>query len=335
MDERVVLGPMSGYTFTSYRDFMRPFGVGLAYTEMISAMGLVHNQQRTDAFIKFRRNGVTGVQLFGNDPEALALGAEKALETNPDIDLFDVNMGCPVPKVTRNGSGSALMKDPVKCGEIVRAMKHAVDVPVTAKIRLGWSSQSINFREVMDELVSADVDAVTVHARTTKENYTGKPHYDLLEGLGKEIPVPLIVSGNIYSPDDAVSAMGLTDAQGVMVARGGVGNPYLVTQINDMLETGSAGPNPTVHQQILWCIQLADMMIAELGEERAMKKIRSIAPKFVIGIQNCHGYRLSLAHDFSTRDRLLEHLESIDSEVGDHRILYYGRAESPFRTDGQ
>ena len=119
-----------------------------------------------------------------------------------------------------------------------------------------------------------------------------------------------------------------------MVARGGVGNPYLVTQINDLIRDGKAGENPDVHQQIIWCEQLADMMIAELGEERAMKKIRCIAPKFVIGIQNCHGYRLSLAHDFSTKAELMEHLEKIDAEVGDHRILYYSRAESPFRTDG-
>ena len=335
IEEPVVLGPMSGYTFSSYRDFMMPFGVGLAYTEMISAMGLIHNQARTDAFIKFRKNGVTGVQLFGNDPEAMAQGAVKALESNPDIDLLDVNMGCPVPKVTRNGSGSALMKDPVKCGEIVRAMKHAVDVPITAKIRLGWSSQSMNYRDVIDELVSADVDAITVHARTTKENYTGKPHYDMLEGLGGEIPVPLVVSGNIYAPEDAVNAMRMTGAEGVMVARGGVGNPNLITQINDMIRTGRAGPNPTVHQQIVWCERLADMMIEDLGEERAMKKIRSIAPKFVIGIQHCHEYRLSLAHDFSTKEELMVHLDGIDAEVGDERILYYGRAETPFRTDGQ
>ncbi len=205
IDGRVVLGPMSGFTFASYRDFMKPFGVAVSVTELTSAMGIIHDCDRTASmYVGFGPNHPTGLQLFGSDPERMADAAEMALGMNPNIDFFDINMGCPVPKVLRSGSGSALMGNPRRCGEIVKAVKKRTGMPVTMKTRLGKSMDSINFRDVVEESVSAGADCVMLHARTVKERYSGTPHYDLVEGFQKDVPVPVVVSGNIYTLDDAI-----------------------------------------------------------------------------------------------------------------------------------
>ena len=324
IDGRVVLGPMSGFSSSGYRDFMKPFGVALSMTEMVSDMGVIHSIARTDGYVRFGPNHPTGLQLFGSNPERLAQAAAKAVQYNPNIDLIDVNMGCPVAKVLRSGSGSLLMKDPVRCGEIVRAIKRSVDVPVTAKIRLGYDNLNINFRTVISELEAAGVDAICVHPRTRTERYLGVPHYDMVQGLRSEMSVPLIISGNIFSLDDAINALDITGAEGVMVARGGVGNPFLVTQIDHYLRTGEALPNPTISQQVDWCMQLADMIVEEKGEDAAFRKLRSFAPKFVAGCSRCRQYRLRLATETVDRDSLAAIMGEIRDKLGDERIRTQG-----------
>lgn len=316
VDGRVVLGPMSGYTSSSYREFMKPFGVGACVTEMTSDKGLVHGMWRSMGYMMFGPNRPTGLQLFGSDPDTMARAAGIALGENPNIDFIDVNMGCPVPKVLRSGSGSALMRDPALCGRIVRRIKSAVDVPVTAKIRLGWDLESMNFREVVSELESAGADAVSLHARTRSERYAGTPHYDLVEGLGDEMSVPLVISGNIYTLDDAVSAMERASADAVMVARGGVGNPFLVTQIDRFLTDGTRLPEPTISRQVDWCLELARMVVEEKGEEVGIRKMRCFAPRFIIGCRRCREYRYRLATEPETMDQLVSILEEIRERKG-------------------
>ena len=321
----VVSGPMSGYTSRSYRDFMKPFGVAVSVTEMTSAVGILNSDAKTADYVMFDRNFPTGLQLFGHSAEDISEAAAKSLTFNENIDFFDINMGCPVHKILRSGAGSVLMKDPKLCGEIVRSVKRSTNRPVTAKIRLGSDPNHMNYMDVIEELQSAEVDAITVHARTKDQNYSGYPHYDVIEGLQKEMSVPLIVSGNIYSLEDAIDAMDITKATAVMVARGGVGNPYLCTQIDEYFRTGKKLPNPTVHQQIEWCIQLADMLIEEKGEECAVRKLRSIAPKFVSGCHRCREYRLRLATETDDRQSLVDILDEIDRKMGLEQINTDGR----------
>ncbi|MBQ8179075.1 MAG: tRNA-dihydrouridine synthase [Candidatus Methanomethylophilaceae archaeon] len=323
-DGHVVLGPMSGFSFNSYRRFMRPFGVAVSVTEMVSSMGLVYGQKRTGDYVRFEADHPTGMQLFGSRPEAMAEAARIALETNPTVSFLDVNMGCPVPKVIRSSSGSALMKDPARCGDIVRAMKDAVDVPVTVKTRLGWDMDSVNYRDVLEEVVSAGADAITIHARTKEELYTGRPHFDMMADLQSDLSVPLIVSGNIYSVEDAVNAMETTGATAVMVARGGVGNPFLVTQIDSMIRTGRAPPNPTISQQVDWCLELVDMVLEEKGPDMGISKLRSIAPRFVSGCRDCREFRRKLAREAFDRDNLVRILLEVRDEMGDQRVRSHG-----------
>lgn len=328
VDGRVVLGPMSGFTTASYREFMKPFGVAAAVTEMTSDAGIINNHRETLGYLRFRPCPLTGLQLFGREPDTLAQAAAMAVAQNPNIDFIDFNMGCPVPKVVRAGAGSALLADPTRCGTIVRQIKKAVDLPVTAKIRLGRTLSDLTFRPVIAELEAAGADAIAVHARTASEHYAGIPHYDLVADLQREMSVPLVISGNVYALADAVHAIGTTGAAAVMVARGGVGNPFLVTQIDRWFRAGERLPYPTVNQQIAWCRQFAGMLIAEKGETIACRQLRSIAPHFVAGCHWSREYRRQLADELVDRTSLDRLLDAVSAEVGNQRIYAEGRPAS-------
>ena len=284
---KVVLAPMAGYTFNSYREFMNKFGVSLCYTEMVSVMGLIYGNKETFDYINFPKSEVpTGVQLFGDDPEKFIEAVRICEQFNPNIDFYDVNMGCPVAKVTKTGAGSALLKDPVKCGEIIKAIKSVTNKPVSAKIRLGWDKNSINFLEVIDELEKAGIDLIAIHARTTKDLYIGTPKYELIRDLREKMSVPLVVSGNIYTPEDAINALNITKADAVMVARGGVGNPRLITNINNIINNKDI-KNPSLMEQIKYCEELAKAICDEKGEIAGMRIFRSMGSKFFNGFPNC------------------------------------------------
>ena len=284
---KVVLAPMAGYTFNSYREFMNKFGVSLCYTEMVSVMGLIYDNKETFDYINFPKSEVpTGVQLFGDDPEKFIEAVKICERFNHNIDFYDVNMGCPVVKVTKTGAGSALLKDPSKCGEIIKTIKSVTDKPVSAKIRLGWDKNSINFIEVIEELEKAGIDLIAIHARTTKDLYIGTPKYELIRDLREKMHVPLVVSGNIYTPEDAINALEITKADAVMVARGGVGNPRLITNINNIINNKEI-KNPSLMEQIKYCKELAKAICDEKGEIVGMRIFRSMGSKFFNGFPNC------------------------------------------------
>lgn len=312
---RVVLAPMAGITFESYRRFMSKFGFGFCVSEMVSDMGLIYGNEETKTYISFDKNDyLTGVQLFGHDPECIKKAAEIALNLNPNIDFFDVNMGCPVPKVTDAGSGSALLKNPILCGQIIKAIKEVTDKPVSAKIRLGWDNNSINYLEVIDELEKAGVDLIAIHSRTKKELYLGQAHHELLKNLRSKMHVPLVISGNIFSLDDAINALEITGADAVMVARGGIGNPYLLKQIDEYYKTGNRLSSPSLKKQLQWCWELGKMIVDEKGEERGMRIYRGIASKFIFGIKNCKSYRLRLSSELTDLLSLRNILNNIAEE---------------------
>ena len=316
-NSKVVLAPMAGITFASYRKFMSEFGFGVCVTEMVSDMGLIYDNKETNEYIKFDKgNYLTGVQLFGHDPECLKKAALICLEKNPNIDFFDINMGCPVPKVTDSGAGSSLMKNPKLCGDIIRAIKSVCDKPVTAKIRLGWNNESINYLEVIKELENAGIDMIAIHSRTRKELYSGTPHHDMLKDLRKSMSVPLVISGNIYSLEDAINALDITGADAVMVARGGMGNPNLLRQINQYFKDGTRLKDSSLKEQIECCFRLGQMIVEEKGEFTGMRVYRTIAPKFFTGFANMKKYRNRLVTELETIESLKTILNDIAEENG-------------------
>lgn len=304
---------MAGVTSEGYRKYLNTFGVDVCVSEMVSDMGLIYQNKETESYVKYQKDGVlTGVQLFGAKPENLANAARRAIEINPEIDFFDVNMGCPVPKVTKTGAGSALMLNPKLCGEIIKAIKSVTDKPVTAKIRLGYNE--VNFLDVIKALEEAGVDAIGIHARTRKELYMGEPHFDLLKDLRSKMKVPLMVSGNIYTLDDAIKTLEITGADAVMVARGGMGNPFLIKQIKTYFETGERLPNPSFLEQCEYCLELAKSMCEEKGELTAMRIYRGIAPKFFSGFANSRVLRTVLATSLTDYQSLVSILDEFKKE---------------------
>jgi len=313
VEGKVILAPMAGITSEGYRKYMNSFVCNLCYTEMVSDMGIIYENKETEGYVKFEKDICpTGVQLFGNNPANLAKAALKCLSMNQNIDFFDVNMGCPVPKVTKAGSGSAIMRDPKLAGDIIRAIKEVVNLPVTAKIRLGY--EEVNFLEVIKELENAGVDAIAIHARTRKELYYGTPHYELIRNLQSKMKVPLIVSGNIFTVDDALNALKITGATAVMVARGGIGNPMLIKDLNDALDGKEPEYIYTFENQKKMCIELADSLIKEKGETLAMRIYRSIAPKFFSGFPNSKSLRVKLASQTTTYQSMLNILNDFTIE---------------------
>lgn len=313
IQSNVVLAPMAGVSFLAYRKFMKPFGVGLSVTEMVSDHGLIYDNKATLEYIKTDNiDRPVAIQLFGHDKETLIKAMDVTIENNPNFDIFDINLGCPVPKVTKTGAGSSLLKDPTYLYELMKALVEHSPKPVTAKIRLGWDEESINFVENIKALEEAGVSAIALHVRTAKQCYSGQARYELAKDLGTHMKVPLIISGDIYTLEDAIKAQEITKATAVMVARGGIGNPFLIKQIDHYFKTGEKLPNISVEENIENLKKFADMTIEQFGEYKAMRMLRGLAPKFFNGYPNAKKTKCQLAMELNTK-------EQFDKIVGDYK----------------
>lgn len=309
---KVVLAPMAGFTSVGYRAFMKKFKVNFSYTEMVSDMGLIYRNEETISYLKTcKTDKPVGLQLFGHEVKNIIEAAKIALEINPNFDFIDINCACPVPKVTNTGAGSSLMKQPDLIYQIVKALKTEIKLPVSIKIRLGWDDNNINFEQVVRKACDAGVDFIAIHARTKKMGYTGKARYELLSGLKTKYNIPIIISGDIFSLDDAIRAIAITNADYVMVARGGIGHPWLIKQIYEYFRNGHRLKEPSLKQQKKWCLQLAKLLIKEKGEAKAIRCYRSIAPSFFSGFANSKQIRVKLSSSINTLNDLKTILKTI------------------------
>lgn len=308
---KVILGPMAGITTLAYREFNKPFGVALSYSEMISDCGLAYGNKRTfEYFATSKADRPVGLQLFGSDI-AISTKAVEILEANADYDILDLNLGCPVNKVTKTGAGSAMLKSPDTLYKYVRAIVKASAKPVTAKIRLGWDDEHVNVFEVAKLLEDAGVVMFTVHARTAKQMYMGHAHYELMKNLNEHVNIPFAISGDIFTPEDAKKAMEITGASFVMVARGALGRPNLIKDINDYLEKGSYGPMPSVLQQVAWAEDFSKRLIALEGERIAIMQLRGIVPHFFNGYPGYKRIRQAISENAKTYSDLEKIFNSI------------------------
>ena len=312
----VILGPMAGVTCLAYREFMKPFGIALSYSEMISDCGIAYENQRTLDYLQTSElDTPVGLQLFGFDIK----NTEKAIrimENCAKYDILDVNLGCPVHKVTKTGAGSSWLRDVPKLYDYMKRVCEVSSKPVTAKIRLGWDEKSINVFEVSESLEKAGVKAITVHCRTKEQGYSGKADYQAIRGLKKELRIPLFVSGDIFTLDDAIKSVNETDADGVMVARGGVGNPKLVTQIDHYFRTGERTEDATVKEQVEFARTYAYKLIESKGEEMAMRELKGILPHFFSGFPGYKKFRLSITMNMSSVKDMEAIFHGIEREIG-------------------
>lgn len=315
LNGNVILGPMAGITSLAYREFMKPFGVALSYSEMISDCGIAYENQKTFDYLKTSElDTPVGLQLFGFDIENSAK-AIQIIENCAKFDILDLNFGCPVHKVTKTGAGSSWLRDIPKLFEYTKAICELSKKPVTAKIRLGWDDQSINVFEVSKALEKAGVKAITVHCRTKEQGYSGKADYHAISGLKETLQIPLFVSGDIFALDDAINSVNITHADGVMVARGGVGNPFLVTQIDHYFKTGERLPDSTVADQIRYARAYAQKLIELKGEDIAIRELKGILPHFFSGFPGYKKFRLAFTINMSNKNEMEAIFNGIERET--------------------
>ncbi len=305
LKSHAVLAPMAGVSDRAYRELCVRFGAAYCVSEMVSSKALSFNSKKSEELMKISDlERPCGIQIFGDDPKCMADAAKHALENKPDI--IDINMGCPAPKISSNGSGSALMKNPRLCGEIVKAVTAVTDIPVTVKIRKGWDDDSVNAVEVAKICESAGAAAITVHGRTRQQYYKPPVDYGIIRAVRESVSVPVIANGDIDSAERAKEVMDITGCDLVMIGRATLGNPWIFSQINAYLEN----PNVKIHtpdleERLGVMIEHIGKMVEYKGEHMAMLQARKLVVGYFKGMKGAAALR-NEAGKIKTLDDLYE-----------------------------
>ena len=288
-----MLAPMAGTTDFAYRELVSDIGCGMVFTEMISAKALVYGDRKTKTLLKFseKQRPVT-VQLFGSDPDFMAQAA-RIIEQETGPDMIDVNMGCPVPKIVKNGEGSALMLKPQLAAEIVRAMVAAVNLPVSVKMRSGFNQPEINAPQLAQQVAAAGAELVTVHGRTREQYYTGKADWHTIALVKEAVSIPVVGNGDIFSPEDASDMLQQTHCDALMIGRGAQGNPWLCSQTEKYLK-GQVYQVPTLKEKFTTMHQHLQLAIATKGEHTAIREMRRHLSWYVKGLPLAASFRQQL-----------------------------------------
>ena len=288
---RALLAPMAGAGDRAFREICAAFGAALTVSEMVSAKALQYGDKKTAELMELGDAARPClIQLFGSEPRVLAEGAKRAMDFSPDG--IDINMGCPAPKITGPGAGSALMKTPALCGEITAAVRDAVPVPVTVKMRAGWDLKSRNAVEVARICEQAGASAVTVHARTRAEMYAPGPDWGIIREVKEAVSIPVIGNGDVTDAQSAALMLEQTGCDAVMVARGALGNPWVFRQINAYLtESCRIVPPPGACEKMLVLLRHAELMCRYKGEHRAMNELRKHVGWYLKGLRGAAGFR--------------------------------------------
>lgn len=284
------LAPMAGVADRAMRELCREYGASYTVGELTSAKGVSMGDKKSATYLTVSDNErPMASQLFGGDPEIMAVAAKQALNFNPDF--IDINMGCPAPKVAGNGGGSALLKNPKLAGEIVTAVKSAVNVPVTAKIRIGWDDNSINAVETAKILESSGADAITVHGRTRAQMYSGTVNLDIIRDVKRAVNIPVIANGDVVDGQSAKRMYDYTGCDFIMVGRGAMGNPFIFREINHYLETEDILPPPTLEEKISVMLKHIDLMHKYKDPYIAILESRKHTAWYMRGLKNAANYR--------------------------------------------
>lgn len=285
LKNNVVLAPMAGICNSAFRRIVKEYGVGLIYAEMVSDKALVYDSEKTKKMLYMTEyERPIAQQIFGSDKESFVIAAKKVYELEKP-DIIDINMGCPVPKVAvKSQAGAALLKNPEKIREIVKAVVEAVPVPVTVKIRSGWDSKSINACEVAKICEEAGASAITIHPRTRAQGYEGHSDWNIIKQVKETVSIPVIGNGDIKSIEDAKKMIDETGCDAIMIGRGALGNPYLFKQIIHYLETGEKLEELTDKEKINLIIKHFEYLLEIKPEKVAVLEMRTHAAWYIKGI---------------------------------------------------
>lgn len=287
---RAVLGPMAGFTDMAFRALCMEQGACLCVTEMISAKGLFYKNRNSLPLLEVSEGGrPAALQLFGSEPELMA-GEALKLEDGP-YDFFDINMGCPMPKIVNNGEGSALMLQPELAEKIVSEMSRTLKKPVTVKIRKGFNDQNINAVEFAKRMEGAGAAAISVHGRTREEYYSGKADWDIIRQVKEAVKIPVIGSGDVTSAQAAAAMTESTGCDAVMAARAARGNPWIFREINACFEGRPIPPRPSLDEIKQTIFRQLEMMTAQAGEYSAVRQMRKHVGFYSAGFKNSASLR--------------------------------------------
>ncbi|WP_039957536.1 tRNA dihydrouridine synthase DusB [Selenomonas infelix] len=284
-DDPVFLAPMAGVTDTAYRVIAHDMGCPLAFAEMVSSQGIHYRNEHTMKMLHTEAGErPIAMQIFAKSA-AMAAEAAAYIEEIGTADILDFNMGCPAPKVVKNGEGSALMREPKKAEEILTAVRRATKLPFTVKMRLGWDDASRNAVEIARMAEAVGVDAVAVHGRTREQFYSGNADYAAIAEVKRAINIPVIVSGDIRRPADLARALDITGADAVMIGRGAQGNPWIFPQLIHWLHTGEELPPPTRTERAQVILRHLDLLVGYKGEYIGIREMRKHAAWYTRGLK--------------------------------------------------
>ena len=309
-----LLAPMAGFTSSAFRLLCRQHGAGLVVSEMVSAKALCFKDKKTAELLKAcDEERPLAIQLFGSEPETMAEAARLLLPYKPDV--IDINMGCPVPKIAGNGCGSALLKNHALAGQIVSAVKDAVDLPVSVKMRIGWDKESICAAEFASVLEKSGADFITVHGRTRGQYYQPPTDLDAIKAVKAAVKIPVVANGDIACYEDAQKMYSHTGCDLVMIGRAALGNPFIF----DELTCGEAYTPPTFYERMDAVLKLCDLEIQNKGERLALLELRRHLPFFFKGIRG--------AADIRRRCCSVNTRADVDDIIKDVTVLYQNGEE--------
>jgi tRNA-dihydrouridine synthase B len=307
LNNNVFLAPMAGVTDAPFRILCKEQGCSLVYTEMVSAKGMSYNNDKSIklAQINYKEKPI-GVQIFGSEPCILAKIAKRLDESEADI--IDINMGCPTPKITKNGEGSALMLNPILVGRIVSEVSKATSKAVTVKIRKGWDEHNVNAVNIARIAEDNGASAVTIHGRTREQFYSQKADWDIIAEVKDAISIPVIGNGDIFSPIDAKSMFSKTNCDAIMIGRGARGNPWIFKRVLHYLATETILPFPNNSEKLKMIIRHMDMLIGLKGESAGIREMRKHIAWYIKGLRNSTDIKEKVFR-LTSRDKIISLLD--------------------------
>ncbi len=309
LKNNVVLAPMAGVTDLPFRLLCIEQGVGLVYTELISAKGLFFDNDKTKTMLQTdEREKPAVIQIFGSDAKIMGQIAREL--NNYDFGILDINMGCPAPKITRNGEGSALMKNPELVRDIITEVVKNSEKPVTFKIRKGWDDDNVNAVEIAKIGEDCGAAAVAVHGRTREQFYSGVADYDIIRDVKRAVSIPVIGNGDVFDYKSAEHLLNYTGCDGIMIGRGAQGNPFIFNEIVTYLETGEILPKPTKDIILDTAIRHTEALIEFKGEYTGIREARKHMGWYIKGLKNA-----SAAKNLINQAQNLEELKRVVEEV--------------------
>lgn len=283
LEGQAVLAPMAGVSDLAFRRIARKMGAAMVTSEMISAKGLYYHNERTKSMLAIAPDEhPVALQIFGSDPDSMALAAREVEKAGADA--VDINMGCPMLKVVRNGDGSALMKNIPLAQSVIAAVAKAVSIPVTVKMRLGWSRETLNAKDLALAAQEAGASAITVHGRTREEFYTGHADWKEIASVASAVSIPVIGNGDVTDGPSAKALLEETGCAAVAIGRGAWGNPWVFKEINAYLATGEALPKPSWEERLQMARIHLTALVEEKGEYVAVREMRTHASRYFHGL---------------------------------------------------